>query len=119
MLPGFDDLVTEMDDSLVSHSAGFGLPVILHLADGDKEIDAIVDIQGKTNELGSGGYLGTLKAKLTISRPDSIGITERTAVTVGDMKWFVLREPELRDSNLVEVPIGELTEQSSKPAIRY
>ncbi|MBY7994819.1 hypothetical protein KW438_05170 [Vibrio fluvialis] len=113
----WEDAVADMDSALM---AEFSVSVTLHLEAGDSEVSGIFDNPSALSQLPNGGDVLDTEPELYLNDADAVSIERYQFVTIGAVKWQIVKQPEPDGTGLTKLVLGTSNGQAAaKPNIRY
>ncbi|MGY2573752.1 head-tail joining protein [Vibrio sp. C8] len=113
----WEDAVTDMDSALM---AEFSVSVTLHLEAGDSEVSGIFDNPCTLSQLPNGGDVLDTEPELYLNDADAVSIKRYQFVTVGTVKWQIVKPPEPDGTGMTKLILGHSDGlEIEKPDIRY
>ena len=119
-LPSFDEQVASMDSRLLDTASGFGVDAIVELKAGMiRPVSVVLDLESKSfdSPVGSGR---AVVGQADLSDVDANGLERGDKLVVSGVRYEIVGQPQMVDSNLYRLILAVTNEQpSEQPDIRY
>lgn len=113
----WEQAVNDMDSALM---AEFSVSVTLHVETGDSKVQGIFDNPNSFSQVPNGGDVVNTEPELYLNDADAVSVERYQFVTIGAVKWQVVKPPEPDGTGVTKLMLGHSNGiEIEKPTIRY